>query len=153
RRAAGRGLGTPTAPQQTASSLAEASARIEAGDIRAGIALALAADEPDEEAIHLAQRTLIGDLETTILKGGYEAVAAILSLSPAPGPAVRDSAALALLGLDGPGDAHRAGLLMTATGDDLTALVNGLRLRAGLPDLSWKTAETPLVFDDSADLP
>lgn len=148
RRAAGRGLVPPPAPvpAPTASRLDEAVARVEAGDIRAGIALALAADEPDAEAVQLAYRTLLDQVQAD----GYESIATILSLSPDPTAPLRDTAALLLLTLDGPGDARTAGLLMTATGDDLTALVNGLRLRAGLPALDWATDEIPLDWEEKA---
>ena len=150
RRAAGRGLLPPApVPAPTASRLDEAVARVNAGDIRAGIALALAAAEPDAEAVQLAYRTLLDQVQAD----GYESIATILSLSPDPRATLRDTAALLLLTLDGPGDARTAGLLMTATGDDLTALVNGLRLRAGLPALDWATDETPLDWEEKATNP
>ena len=147
RRAAGRGLAPtapvptpPTLPVPTASRLDDAVARIEAGDVRAGIALALAADEPDAESVQVAYNTLRNQVQAD----GYKTIASILSLSPDPTAPLRALTALVLLTLDGPGDAHTAGVLMTATGDDLTAIVNGLRLRAGLP--SWLPMSESRVY-------
>ncbi|NTV63101.1 MAG: hypothetical protein HGA65_06145, partial [Oscillochloris sp.] len=95
-------------------------------------------------------RTLHVGLGAEPLEGeGYEPVAALLTLSRVPDPAIIDSAALTLLEIDGPGDVTLAGQLLAAEGaDELHAVVNVLRQRAGLPPMVWDGGERTLVWPD-----
>ena len=105
RQAAGRG--TPPAPPR-------APADRDPDDIRASLTQILG-DDPTESAVAFATTMLTTALRAEPMEeGSYAAIAAALSRNANPAPPVRDSAALALLTLDGPGDARLAGQILTA---------------------------------------
>ena len=135
RRAAGRGLAPtapvpvpPTLPVPTASRLDDAVARIEAGDVRAGIALALAADEPDAESVHVAYNTLRNQVQVD----GYKTIASILSLSLVD--------CLAWL-------AVQLGTPLVWSHRSFPNAVRDLLHRAGFPDVAITSIEDP--YDDT----
>jgi hypothetical protein len=111
-----------------------ASAMIDRGEPRQAVRLVLQDDHPEPIAVHYAIVVLRDVLGADVLAGpGYEPVATLLSLQPNPDPGARDATAMTLLALDGPGDAHDAGVLMEAEGRELAELTARMRVRAGLP--------------------
>ncbi|MEI7772762.1 MAG: hypothetical protein WCI67_22420 [Chloroflexales bacterium] len=111
-----------------------ASAMIDRGEPRQAVRLVLQDDHPEPMAVHYAIVVLRDVLGADVLAGpGYEQVATLLSLQPNPDAGARDAAAMTLLALDGPGDAHDAGVLMEAEGRELAELTARMRVRAGLP--------------------
>jgi hypothetical protein len=153
RQAAGRAplpQGNGASPSgATHARLTEAVQIAEGGDPRGAISFLLERDLPSVMDVQFARALLAGLGAAPIEGEGYGPVAGLLSLSRVPDPAIIDSVVLTLLEIDGPGDATLAGQLLAAEGDDeLHAVVNVLRQRAGLPPMVWDSAETTLVWPD-----
>jgi hypothetical protein len=101
---------------------------LDRGEHRASAALVLQRPDLDTSDKAYAWDVLYHGMETEPLdEASYAAIAALLSTSRDPEPAVRAAAALALLELDDADSAAIAGSLLVANGDAFATLVNQIR--------------------------